>query len=71
MVSVHIHKCWDHSCPLSCPQLLALGQCMPGPTSTQISFALGVTKKGIPGGLLSGILFQYPGLLMMSLIGAF
>ncbi|GMH33315.1 hypothetical protein BSKO_01149 [Bryopsis sp. KO-2023] len=50
-------------------ELLALGQCLPGPTSTQISFAIGVVKKGIPGGLLSGILFQYPGLLMMSLVG--
>ena len=51
-------------------ELLALGQCLPGPTSTQMSFAIGVTKKGIPGGLLSGILFQYPGLIMMTLFGA-
>ena len=29
-----------------------------------------VTQKGIPGGLLSGMLFQYPGLMMMSLAGA-
>jgi chromate transporter len=43
-------------------ELLSLGQCMPGPTSTQVSFAIGVTQKGIPGGLLSGMLFQYPGL---------
>lgn len=50
-------------------ELLALGQCLPGPTSTQISFAIGVVKKGIPGGLMSGILFQYPGLVMMSLVG--
>jgi chromate transporter len=48
-------------------ELLSLGQCMPGPTSTQVSFAIGVTQKGIPGGLLSGMLFQYPGLMMMSL----
>ena len=51
-------------------ELLSLGQCMPGPTSTQVSFAIGVTQKGIPGGLLSGMLFQYPGLMMMSLAGA-
>jgi len=51
-------------------ELLSLGQCLPGPTSTQVSFAIGVTQKGIPGGLLSGMLFQYPGLMMMSLAGA-
>ena len=45
------------------------GQCLPGPTSTQVSFAIGLLKKGVVGGLLSGMLFQYPGLLMMSFIG--
>ena len=50
-------------------ELVALGGCLPGPTSTQVSFAIGVIKKGIPGGLLSGMLFQYPGLLLMSLAG--
>jgi chromate transport protein ChrA len=50
-------------------ELLALGTCMPGPTSTQMSFAIGVVQKGISGGLLSGLLFQYPGLLMMSFVG--
>mmetsp|Transcript_30756 Transcript_30756/g.73889 ORF Transcript_30756/g.73889 Transcript_30756/m.73889 type:complete len:571 (+) Transcript_30756:69-1781(+) len=50
-------------------EIFALGQCLPGPTSTQVSFAIGVVKKGIPGGLLSGMLFQYPGLVVMSAIG--
>ena len=35
-------------------ELLALSQCLPGPTSTQVSFALGVVQKGVPGGLLTG-----------------
>ena len=35
-------------------ELLALCQCMPGPTSTQVSFAIGVTQKGTTGGLLTG-----------------
>jgi|TARA_B100001142_G_scaffold323183_1_gene372754 hypothetical protein len=35
-----------------------------------VSFAIGVTQQGILGGLLSGLLFQYPGLLLMSLTGA-
>jgi len=50
-------------------ELLMLGQCMPGPTSTQMGFALGVLKKGLSGGLVSGILFQGPGLLILSIIG--
>lgn len=51
-------------------ELLGLAQCLPGPTSTQVSFALGVVQKGVSGGLLSGILFQYPGFLIASLCGA-
>ena len=35
-------------------ELLALSQCLPGPTSTQMSFALGVVQKGVLGGLLTG-----------------
>eukprot|EP00798_Chlamydomonas_sp_ICE-L_P024333 gene24333-9949_t len=50
-------------------ELFALGQCLPGPSSTQVSFALGIVKKGVLGGLVSGALFQYPGALMMSLLG--
>jgi len=51
-------------------ELLALGQCMPGPTSTQMSFAVGTTQRGVAGGLTSGALFQYPGLILMTLAGA-
>lgn len=50
-------------------ELFALCQCLPGPSSTQMSFAIGTTKKAILGGLLSGILFQYPGALMMTALG--
>ncbi|XRA99064.1 chromate ion transporter [Pycnococcus provasolii] len=50
-------------------ELLALGQCLPGPTSTQVSFALGVTQRGVSGGLMSGLLFQYPGAVAMTLLG--
>jgi hypothetical protein len=37
--------------------------------TAQVSFAIGLLKKGVAGGMLSGMLFQYPGLLMMSVIG--
>jgi len=51
-------------------ELLALAQCLPGGMSTQMSFAIGITRKGALGGVLSGTLFQFPGLLFMSLAGA-
>jgi chromate transporter len=50
-------------------ELLMLGQCMPGPTSTQFGFALGVLKKGLSGGLVSGVLFQGPGFLILAILG--
>lgn len=50
-------------------ELFAVCQCLPGPSSTQMSFALGTTKKGVLGGLLSGILFQYPGAIIMTVLG--
>lgn len=50
-------------------ELFALSGCLPGPTSTQVSFAMGAVKKGFPGGLLSGALFQYPGALIMTGFG--
>lgn len=50
-------------------ELLMLGQCMPGPTSTQMGFALGVLKKGLLGGVVSGVLFQGPGFLILSILG--
>lgn len=50
-------------------ELLMLGQCIPGPTSTQMGFALGVLKKGLSGGLVSGVLFQGPGFLILAILG--
>ncbi|GLC61310.1 hypothetical protein PLESTB_001742100 [Pleodorina starrii] len=51
-------------------ELFSLGQCLPGPTSTQVSFAIGTVKKGVLGGLMSGALFQYPGAIVMTVVGA-
>lgn len=51
-------------------ELFSLGQFLPGPTSTQVSFAIGTIKKGALGGLLSGALFQYPGAIIMTAVGA-
>lgn len=52
-------------------EIFALCQCLPGPASTQVSFALGILKKGLLGGVMSGVLFQYPGAIMMTAIGVF
>lgn len=51
-------------------EFMALGQCLPGPTSTQMAFAMGTVKRGVPGGLLGGFMFLHPGLVMMTAIGA-
>jgi hypothetical protein len=37
----------------------------------QVSFACGIIKRGVPGGLLSGVLFQYPGAIIMAAVGVF
>ena len=34
-----------------------------------MGFAIGVLKKGLSGGLLSGALFQGPGLLILAILG--
>ncbi len=33
-------------------ELFALGSCLPGPTSTQVSFAIGTVRKGVLGASL-------------------
>jgi chromate transporter len=50
-------------------ELLALGQCLPGPTSTQLSYAIGIYKGGPLAGLVSGLLFMLPGAVMMTAVG--
>lgn len=50
-------------------ELLALTSARPGPTATQMSFFIGILQKGVLGGLLTGILFQYPGFIVMTVAG--
>lgn len=50
-------------------EMFALAQCIPGPSSTQLAYGLGIVKKGVAGGFMTGLLFQLPGLIMMSLVG--
>ena len=52
-------------------EVVAVASALPGPTSTQVSFALGLVRGhgSLVCGLVSGFLFQYPGLLLMSVAG--
>ena len=64
------HRLADLPFSLSPASLSPHRQCIPGPTSTQMAFAIGVVKRGTLGGLLSGAMFLHPGFIMMSIIGA-
>nr|WP_206668046.1 chromate efflux transporter [Pseudoroseomonas oryzae] len=47
--------------------LVALGQFLPGPASSQVGFALGVLKGGLPGGLAAWLGFTLPSAIIMLL----
>ena len=53
-------------------ELVAVASALPGPTSTQVSFAAGLVRGegSIACGILSGLLFQYPGLFLMAIVGS-
>lgn len=42
-------------------ELMSLGQAMPGPTSTQMATAMGISRAGVLGGLISFWLFDWVG----------
>ncbi len=46
--------------------LVALSQFLPGPASSQIGFALGITRAGILGGLVAWLAFTLPSALIMA-----
>ena len=52
-------------------QLVALSQFLPGPGSSQIGFALGYKKGGVPGGCLAFIGFTLPSMLIMLALAMF
>lgn len=45
--------------------LVALCQFLPGPASSQLVFALGMGRRGLPGALVASLAFTMPSLLMM------
>jgi chromate transporter len=47
--------------------LVALCQFLPGPASSQVAFAIGMRRAGIPGGLMASICFMLPSAALMIL----
>merc|ERR1719230_1940687 len=50
-------------------ELFAMANCLPGPSSTQVAFAIGITQQGVLGGLISGGTFFFPGALLLGILG--
>jgi chromate transporter len=51
-------------------ELMSLGQAMPGPTSTQMATAIGITRAGWLGGLVSFVLFDWVGFVVCLVTGS-
>ena len=51
-------------------QILALGQFLPGPASSQAGFALGWQRGGLPGALAAMVCFTLPSAALMVLLAA-
>lgn len=50
-------------------ELMAMAGSLPGPSSTQVAFAIGITQQGVLGGLIAGGFFLFPGAIMMTGLG--
>jgi len=50
-------------------ELMSLGQAMPGPTSTQMATAMGISRAGVLGGLVSFWLFDWVGFVVQLGVG--
>eukprot|EP00929_Paragymnodinium_shiwhaense_P072130 TRINITY_DN36613_c0_g1_i1.p1 TRINITY_DN36613_c0_g1~~TRINITY_DN36613_c0_g1_i1.p1 ORF type:complete len:429 (+),score=93.36 TRINITY_DN36613_c0_g1_i1:77-1363(+) len=50
-------------------ELVAMASCLPGPSSTQVAYGIGITQQGVIGGLLSGTMFALPGAICLTLLG--
>lgn len=50
--------------------LAALGQALPGPTSSQVGMAIGILRGGLAGGLLAWFGFTLPSAVLMLAFGA-
>lgn len=47
-------------------EIVSLGQVLPGPTSSQVGFGIGLRRSGLPGGLGSWVGFTLPSAVLMA-----
>ncbi|MGH1460905.1 MAG: chromate efflux transporter [Neptuniibacter sp.] len=52
-------------------RLIALSQFLPGPGSSQVGFALGLRRAGLPGGIASFVGFTLPSFLILYLLAVY
>lgn len=52
-------------------ELLAMCSALPGPTSSQVAFGIGIVRGGIPGGLAAWAGFTLPAAVILGIAGAF
>lgn len=52
-------------------RLLALTQFLPGPASSQLGFAIGRVRGGVPGAFAAFVAFTLPSFLIMALLGIY
>mmetsp|Transcript_9369 Transcript_9369/g.24221 ORF Transcript_9369/g.24221 Transcript_9369/m.24221 type:complete len:423 (+) Transcript_9369:59-1327(+) len=50
-------------------ELIAMANCLPGPSSTQVAFAIGITQQGTLGGIIAGMCFIFPGAILLTMLG--
>lgn len=50
--------------------IVALAQLLPGPTSSQVAFGIGLWVRGLLGGLVAAAAFALPGAILLALAGA-
>lgn len=50
--------------------LVALGQFLPGPASSQVGFAIGMLRAGLPGALAAFVAFTAPSVVLMIAVAA-
>jgi len=51
--------------PATLAEIIALAQSLPGPASSQVGFALGILRAGLPGGLAAWLGFTLPSAILM------
>lgn len=53
--------------PAAFAELVALAQSLPGPSSSQVGYAIGITRAGLPGGIAAWLGFTLPSAALMLL----